>query len=220
MRRSLFGAVLITTIMFFGLSAFSYADVINGDFSNGLVDWTTAGDANSISGAAVLGDSVYPYSSLYQGVALIPGTYSLDFDFENSLSSTISLDDDFTFPDSFYATLYFSDDLSAFDLSNSGNPGFLLFGLDTNGPIDNIGTIGPSNQVQGWLHFNATFTNSNAYAIPTFELFDGNYAAGDSTVSIDNVSITPAPVPEPGTLISVALGLAGLILAGKKKLLA
>jgi hypothetical protein len=71
-----------------------------------------------------------------------------------------------------------------------------------------------------WTHVTYAFSNAYQYVIPTFEIFDFNYAVGDSAVGIDNVSITsatPTPVPEPATIVIVGTGMAGLAFLRRKR---
>ncbi len=192
------------------------ADVLNGTFDSGLSDWVVEGDVTDDSGAARLGDSGAEYSLLYQGVALGPGAYALQFDFLNGLSDEV-LSDPFTFPDAFFASLYFIDDLAAFDLATlSYDAVHSLLDLDATGPynVHGQGLLSASPLGAGWTRFRYSFLNSHAYALPTFEFFNLNGLRSDSAVLVDNVTIEavapPAVVPEPASLILMVAG----VLAG------
>ena len=192
----------------------AHADLINGDFSSGLTGWTTEGDVVVESGAASIGDED-PYSLLYQGVALAPGLYELEFDFSNLLSDYVPPSGPVTFPDIHFASLYFINDLSQFDLNTlSFDDAAALFDMDYTGPYNVQGVISASPLGQAWSHFTMTFDNNCAYAIPTFELLDFNLVSGDSEVLIDNVSV--AIVPEPSTVLLLSIGLATGLLRRRK----
>jgi hypothetical protein len=195
--------------------------VLNGSFADGS-DWSTTGDVAFEANTAILTDNDFD-SSLFQPVPLDAGTYRLSFDFKNSLSAALVGGDDNSFYDYLFATLYFSnvasDDPDAFE-------GFLaLFDLDFSG-YSNAGGGISDLVTPGFSHFSVQFSlpfdnAAYAYAIPYFELHDANTLAGDSSVEIKNVSITDvSTVPEPGTLVSMGIGLVGLLIAGRKKFLA
>ena len=186
------------------------ATVINGDFSAGLTGWTSVGDVQGVTDA-VLGDTNADYSLLFQGVALTPGSYCLDFDFLNGLSSDVPVGT-FAFPDTFFASLYFINDLPSFDLNGSVFDGVdALMDLDASGPSNVNGTLSASSLGSEWTHFSYHFTNNYAYVIPTFELFNFNGISSDSQVRLDNVAISEcAVVPEPATMTLSAMGLLGL----------
>lgn len=194
------------------------AMVVNGTFDTGLSGWTTDGDVTAGPEAA-LGDNATIYSLLYQGVALTPGQYRLEFDLRNLLSADVSADP-FAFPDTFFASLFFIDDLGTFD------PGAAVFDdvtplldLDYTGAYNVTGALGASVLGPDWSHYTLDFTNTHAYAIPTFELLDFNFVSGDGSVLLDNVSITQPTgvVPEPATLTLFAMGLAGSVVARRRK---
>ncbi len=197
----------------------SSASVINGDFSSGLGSWTTSGDVTAVT-EATLGDNAEIYSYLYQAVALAPGQYRIEFDFLNLLSSDVASDPN-AFPDTFFASLYFTNDLPSFDLTGAVFDDVApLFDLESSGPLNVAGVLSPSAVGPDWTHFSFDFTNSFSYVIPVFEMLDFNVVSGDSTVGLDNVSITldPAvvPIPEPATLTLLGMGLAGWLAKRKR----
>ena len=177
------------------------------DFSAGLVNWTNSGDVSVSSEEMVLGDSTTNRTITYRPFALAPETYTIEFDFNNQLSDTF---DTGTFPDVFFASMYFTDDLGAFSIvSNMFAASLALMDLDYIGPYNVLGTIGASIKGPQWSHYTGTFTTSNTYSILAFELDSLNETSGDSAVRIDNISITV--VPEPASILLVALGLAFLL---------
>ena len=224
------------------------ADLINnGDFSNGLVKWShggdTIGDVNvNDDKEAVLSDYDDWYSVLSQAVSLSPSKYTIEFDFKNELSTVVPDDPSFALPDTFYASLFFTDDMASFYLPDGYNIGVFddersLFNMDFLGVFDNDLNPGPANgtlstSLKGaeWTHFSYTFLNDHKYVVPVFELTDLNFinvdldpelaeldiVSPDSQVLIDNVSINP--VPEPSTILLLATGLIGLGGVARKKL--
>lgn len=221
----LFLVVLFLVVLFLLPGRALFANPINYDFSNGLTAWTTIGEVAEDNETAVLSDTNYAsWSVLYQGESAVTGSYTIEFDFKNGLSAE-TLEDDpfgFSFPDVFFASIYFVDDLSTFYLdidpdNSSYNGATALFDMDYIGAYSNDddgiidGTI--SELDNGWYHFSLVFENTFNYIIPTFELMDWNFINDDSQVWIDNVQLTAnqaSPVPEPTTLLLMLTGLGGL----------
>jgi hypothetical protein len=228
MRLRYIRFVLLAVSILATVSIAGANEVTNGSFSNGS-GWVTAGDVEFNGDAAVLTDQDST-SGLFQKVLLSAGTYRLSFDFKNDLSNSPFIDEEEkSFFDSFFATLYFSN----VDSNNPGSWGqyLALFDMDSRGPFNSNGTIVESD-IEGYSNFSILFSlpfggTAYAYAIPMFEIFDENLTTTnvaanfpDSSVSIDNVSINTveaSPVPEPGTLVSLGLGMLGLLVAGRKK---
>lgn len=204
-RNLSIGAVLLLF-----LSVQAHAD-FSDDFNDGNLDgWTTdgfetlAGDFEVVSGVAVLADGTDSYGALYQGIPLGADRNVLEFDVFNGLSDVADLG---IFYDTFFASVYFVDDLSLFDLTTlSFDDEVPLFNMDSSGFFDVFFEIELADLGSGWTHVTYEFDNSFGYAIPTFELVAQNFIYDDSTVGIDNVSI--AVVPEPSTTALIGLGMA------------
>jgi hypothetical protein len=181
--------------------------IVNGDFGSGLTGWTSQGDVQATTNAA-LGDAGEIYSLLFQGVSAAPGQYRLEFDFQNGLAGSAQ-----GFPDAFFASLYFINDLSAFDLG--GTPPVFddltaLMDLDASGPSNVAGSLSASGLGSDWSHFSFDFANNFGFIIPVFEFLDFDGVDSNSRVRLDNVAIsdiTP-PVPEPASLALIGIGLA------------
>jgi hypothetical protein len=212
-----------TAVFFLLLSSHVLAQgVQNGDFSDGLNGWTSQGDVQVVDHAARLGDNLSTHSLLYQGVALPPGTYTLTFDFKNSLSSISSSEPLFVFYDVFFATLFFVNDLSKFDPQNGQfDDAIDLFDLEYSGPFDVTGRITASPRGPNWSRFALTFHNKFNYAIPYFELYDQNFINNDSQVFVDDVSIiagAAVPAMSLWSMIIFSIGLLGIAFYYSKKL--
>ena len=202
---SIFGATVLLVFLLFNVS---HASLINGDFSSGLDGWTTEGDVSKTGDEeAALGDDNKPWSALYQPIKLAPLTYTIEFDFLNNLSGVVPAG---TFLDTFYASLYFINDITQFHLlSLQYDESQPLADMDANGVFNDYGgSIVSSAKGGEWQHFSMSFYNAYTYVIPTFELSDFNFIDKDSQVFIDNVRINP--VPEPATILLLGAGLAGL----------
>lgn len=187
-----------------GASAATF--VANGGFDNGLANWQRIGDVTSTAGVATLQDATAQFSLLYQPVEVIPGVeYTFTFDFENNLSP-------FTPPeeaaDIFFVALYFTNDLSTFDLLASSYAASLaLFDLSAAGPANVFGAIAPSPKGARWLRYTAAFTTPYRYVAPGLELASLNTISGDSQVTLDNVHI----IPEPASALLAAAGFSLLL---------
>jgi len=196
------------------------AGLVNGDFSAGLGGWTPVGDASATAThEALLRDDAAGFgaTTLFQGASLASGTYELSFDFLASVSTVVPFGD---FPDLFAATLYFSD-ASTFDPNNvdaGGNivdlgDSLALLDVDNTGLILDAGAVAASPKGSDWRRYTAPFALSFSFAVPTFDLFDGNFLA-DSSVQIDNVQITA--VPEPGTVVLLLTALGMVAMRGSR----
>jgi hypothetical protein len=179
--------------------------VTNGQFMSGQTGWSSTGSVTVLSEEAILRDTT-DTALLYQAVALSSGVYTISFDFSSGL------DDGFapgTFPDTFFASLYFIDDLSSFDLVGGVfDATAALMDLDFSGAFNVLGTLTASDKGPGWSRFSTDFTLNQAHVVIAFELAGINGTPDDSSVLIDNVLL--AVVPEPSTWVLMAVAGVGL----------
>ncbi|RLF80650.1 hypothetical protein DRN32_02605 [Thermococci archaeon] len=181
-----------------------------------LDGWQYGGDVTPEGASIRLGDHEASWSYLYKFVYHERGLYTLSFDFKNELSP-IPYEpgsDGFSFLDSFFASVYFINECSRFDLQSCSFDYVLpLFDMDYEGPFKVYrGQVGPSTLGDDWLHYQTTFSNHFHKIIPTFELFDENYIDNDSAVLIANVNISQVPLPT--SLLFMGSGI--LVLAGRR----
>lgn len=182
--------------------------ITNGTFDTDTTGWTVLGKVTRDGSVAKMSDEGGGYGLLYQPVdvsPVIPGYYTLEFDIMAEPSLNVP---DFSFPDTFWATLYFVNDLVDFDLTQAppADDSLSLIDIDTIGFFPWGGTVSPGPQ-DGWQHYKLTFYNQYNYVIPTFELFDDNNATGDSFIFLDNIQLYATPIPEPGTTVLISAGL-------------
>ncbi len=209
----------ITFILFVsGLVIYVFLGTSIGCICPGLDGWHYKGDVYTSGCDKVLGDNNSDSSYLYKFDPSPRGQYRISFEFMNGLSRVPYINDleNFAFLDTFYATLYFVNSCSRFDLENcSCEYDLPLFDLDFTGPFNNHGRITPSIRGDGWSHFDMIFTNYFHKIIPTFELYDMNHVNGDSKVIIADLSISQVPIP--GTILLFSSGLCGLFCLRKRK---
>ena len=165
--------------------------LVNGGFDSGLSGWQTQGGVFPSTDVAVLADDSFTSGLLWQPVASLDGRFTLTFDFNNALSASVPQG---TLADSFFATVYFTDNLATFDIAAGVfDQAISLFDLDTSGPANVTGSIGPSSKGANWSFFTLTFDNTHGFIVPAFDLRDLNLVNNDSAVGLDNVTLSEVP---------------------------
>ncbi len=178
---------------------------VTEDFSAGLGGWTTTGDVTMASGEAIVGDNNTEISRLSRAYELGAGTFTVEFDYKNDMSDAYQ--PGHTFPDTFFASLYFTSDTNSFDIDGGQFAASQkLMDLDYQGAFNVDGTVGSSLKGVDWQHFTGTFTTTNQYWVLAFELNDLNQENNDSSARLDNIRI----VPEPGSWCLALFGLMAL----------
>jgi hypothetical protein len=163
-----------------------HANPVNGNFSGDLNGWLFEGGVSTSNQEAVITDTS-PVNRLYQAVAVSPGEYTLSFDFFSNISTFTPQN---AFPDSFFSSLYFTDDAASFNVDSlQFSSSISLFDYDLYGIDPHTGFITQSSKGPDWLRFQLTLNTTNNFIIPFFELLNLNNTPGDSTTRIDNVSL-------------------------------
>lgn len=219
--------LLAATGLIFGLIGNASANMIeNGDFNNGLYNWKINGDVrigdadtNDIGGLLASAQGMVGKYALF-GLGTSKGTSTLrqDFDITGNNEVTISFnwafdywDLSFSAEDTFLALVRDLGEkpvtkISLLDLT-SGNNTFSI------GADFAYGYYSETIDISG-------FSSDNSRLL--FRLIeDSSSWCWDGTMSvagIDNVKVTgTAPVPEPGTLLLMGLGIAGFVGCNRKR---
>lgn len=184
-KRFFLGTVLVAS---FCAAFVSRGELANGDFSDGLEHWKASWHVFTSGDVVQLRDSEDAHALLFQGVAVSPGTYRLQFDFRSELSSTLPED---AFYDAVFVSVYEADSLAHFiaehDRFSSAHG---CVDIDSTGPYNVNGEVSESPRGDDWQRFSGTVTVSAAYAVVVFELYDLNLIPGDSTIQFDQVTLT------------------------------
>jgi len=172
----------------------AHADVINGDFSLGLANWTPSGDVTirtaDLTGMtgnyAVLGANVeFGQSTISQTLTAAYAGYVVSFDYYFS-----SFDD--------------------YDWTNDISDNFItLYDAATGLELSSFG--GEVLDAQ-YGHFEQVLESSSDSIVFVLNEAAGhadNHQGTNSWIAIDNVSVGN-PVPEPGTMVLLGSGLIGL----------
>ncbi|HEX8312003.1 MAG TPA: hypothetical protein VF614_11835, partial [Chthoniobacteraceae bacterium] len=148
--RSLFAAGSAVLLVWCAMPLAALGETVeNGTFAAQLEDWSVQGGVFGDSAVAVLTDQD-SRALLHQRVPIEFGEFVLSFDFRNALSTDVPSG---TFRDTFFATLYFTDETGAPDIANSPPPDALpLFDLDAGGAynVHPAARIGSSTKGLGW----------------------------------------------------------------------
>jgi hypothetical protein len=157
----------------------------NGDFSDGLNTWLFQGGVSNNNQEALITDTS-PLNNLYQSAAVVQGEHTFSFDFFSGVSGFTPQN---AFPDTFFSSLYFTDNAGSFDINNLQFSNSLsLFDYDLYGINVHNGFIAQSSKGPDWYRFQINLDVSNNFVIPFFELLNLNNTRGDSSVRLDNIS--------------------------------
>ena len=187
------------------LPSVAQANIIeNGDFSNNLNGYNSW-NVEVIGEQASLSDANFE-AELSQGVAIDSSlSYLLEFDFV----SNIAAPDPQGFSDIFMTSLYFSVDnvldvfsddfIGLLDIDGYGIAYDESFTLD---PWATSGTFSLEFSVDDLFG-----PNNIGYVFIDFLLFDNDSILGNSTVNVDNLSLTATAIPTPSTILLMLLAL-------------
>ena len=146
----------------------------------------------------------------YIAFATSPGDYGIAFDYKNELSPEFA---EGSFPDTAFASLYFTDDLADFSIEERVFDGSQpLMDIDHQGPFNVGDGIAPSPGMTDWYRFSGMFTATSLYTVVAFELDNLNGEYGDSIFRVANVAL----IPEPAVTGLLAAG-GMLVLAGRRR---
>lgn len=191
----------------------AHAIIVGSDFETDLTGWTHEGDVAFGDGSVRIGEGAGGYASFWRAFELLPARpHTLCFD----LAPLMQFTDEFgTFPDTFFASLYFVNDLADFDLATGRFDDSLeLLDADYEGIRLGDGSVMPGDgSVVPFERWCIDFVTRFRYVIPVFELIDGDFTE-NSSVRLDNVFLTTEDepvIPEPAHLVALGLGLSALL---------
>jgi hypothetical protein len=208
----------------------AHAVIMNGDFSNGLTDWTTedlysdfssampSASISVVNGEAILDTQGYSSTtpfveivSLYQPVGIPADANKLKFEIDFGQGRMDQGGNGQGFPD-FLEVAYYDDADLAYDM--------FLLGVDSIGFYDPNDPLGPTPMPDGFdpmtglylfsFDISSLAGRNGALYFDLVDNDDGYFSTG----RVDNVWIGNGAVPEPGTWLLLTAGLAAAATMG------
>ncbi len=190
---------------------FSHGSAGGDSFVDGLGEWNVLNDVSVVAESVRFADSDV-FATLWKSFEVNPGLpVEIHFDFlAVSLADAVSGGGS---PDSFFASLYFTDGTGPFDpMAPAFELSYDLVNLFPGQVVPNSGAIvGPALQGGSWQTFTWGVAAVESQAVIVFDLLDTNGEADDSLMFIDNVGLVPVPEISSGGLLSLIFA-AGLSL--------
>jgi hypothetical protein len=165
--------------------------LVNGDFSDGVNNWQSAGRVAPLDGLAVVTDDGATRSLLWQTAAIPAGRFEVEFEFRNLFSNAVPAG---TLLDSGFVSIYFFSNPQAFDPLDSGTfeSATGLLDLDANGPSNfpADASLLPADCGSDYVRFNGFFENTGSlFFALVFDLVDLNFVNDDSAFVINRASV-------------------------------
>jgi hypothetical protein len=219
--------LLVVTVLIFGLVGSASANLIeNGDFNDGFADWTTNGDVriadadtNDIGGLLASAQGmVGKYALLGLGTSEGTSTLQQDFAITGINEVTISFnwafdywDFSFTADDTFLALVR--------DVGEDPVMSISLLDLTSGNNTSNIGLDFAYGYYSETIDISDFSSGDSRVVFSLIEERSGGCWDGTLSIAgIDNVEVTgTAPVPEPGTMLLMGLGIAGFVGCNRKR---
>lgn len=209
-RRGVRGILLLAILCCVVPGSAALADLVNGDFST-VTDpptgWDLLGDATIGGGMATLGLNSPDMTSLEQVFTIPAGSASLSFEYSPSVTGG----------GDFSVWLFDLGTMDALvetaDVDNDGFGDWFFAHQIGSGSVLNSPYVTETDIGGGWARVTMGLTSLNSLPIEAWIAFDllGD-VGGDGTVLVDNVSITPVPVPPAVVLFVLGMGTAGTML--------